>query len=242
MVQVIDEQGWDDAYPDYQHSTDAYTGVTADVPAVASAMTARLFNPDFNYALWDVGIHDPRTNTFWWSGGATDSGQTTAFFSLFNPQFANRMQRYDNTPGGSTVAATPPFMKLSFATNFCAPFVVGHTYCSQGQILRPVTIQESNTQTGPSLGKYRRTTDAMPLLADTQGMSMGVDFLDMRPLQFKSAGGTVDLTLKQTFSGVYKGQVDANSNFDNMWCWEVCRPYPCTVVAVEIQHKTNENI
>ena len=125
---------------------------------------------------------------------------------------------------------------------YCIPFCVGATYCSQGQILTPVTPQESMTQSGPSQGKFRRITDAMPLLEATQGMSMGVDFLDMRPLKFTSPGGTVPLTLQQTFSGVYKGQVDAQSNFDNMWCWEVCRPYPCTVVAVECQLQANENL
>jgi hypothetical protein len=77
---------------------------------------------------------------------------------------------------------------------------------------------------------------------------MGVDFLTMRPLELKTnngigqAGGRVStLPLTQTFSGVHWDTVDADSNYDNMWCWEVCRPYPCTVVAVELQHKTNEN-
>ncbi len=125
---------------------------------------------------------------------------------------------------------------------YCAPFIVGNTYSSQGQILTPLTPQESQTQSGPSLGKYRRQHDAMPLLFATQGMSMGVDFLRMRALSFTSAGGTVPLTLQQTFSGVYKGQVDAQSNFDNMWCWQVTRPYPCTVVAVECQLQANENL
>ena len=71
---------------------------------------------------------------------------------------------------------------------YCIPFCVGATYCSQGQILTPVTPQESMTQSGPSQGKFRRITDAMPLLEATQGMSMGVDFLDMRPLKFTSPG------------------------------------------------------
>jgi hypothetical protein len=77
---------------------------------------------------------------------------------------------------------------------------------------------------------------------------MGVDFLTMRPLELKTnngigqAGGRVSaLPLTQTFSGVYWGPSMPTATYDNMWCWEVCRPYPCTVVAVELQHKTNEN-
>jgi hypothetical protein len=125
---------------------------------------------------------------------------------------------------------------------YCAPFIVGATFRSQGQILTPATPQESQTQSGPSQGKKRRQTDAMPLLYATQGMYMGVDFLQMRPLNFTSPGGTIPLTLQQLFSGVYKGQVDADSNYDNMWCWEVRRPYPCTVIAVECQIQANENL
>lgn len=251
VVQVIDEQGWDDRYTDYAPKvSDAYAPHNqVDTPAVALSMQT-ILNADEFHPQWDVGIHDPVTNSFWWSGGATDTTKTTAFFGLFNPAFADRMKNAVDTPGGasvsaSTVAATPPFMKLSFGLTYCAPFIVGHTYTSQGQILRPVTPQESMTQTGPSLGKLRRSVYAAPLLADAQGVSMGIDFLKMRPLQLKSPGGTKSLTNAQTFSGVYGmtlGTVDAQENYDNMWCWEVTRPYPCTIVAVEVQHKVNENV
>jgi hypothetical protein len=253
VSQVIDEQGWDDRYPDYApKSTNVYpvNGTpydSHDTQAVAVSM-ATSYNSDEFQPLWDVGIHDPVTNSFWWSGGASELSLTNALFGTFDPQFVDRMQENDGTPGGTLLAGTPPFLKLSFGLSYCSPFIVGHTYTSQCQILRPASAQEGLAQTGAIQGKYRRSTDAMVLLADTQGMSMGVDFLDMRPLAFKTTNGigvagkgTVDLPITETWSGVYKGQVDADSNFDNMWCWEVTRPYPCTVVAVEIQHKANEN-
>lgn len=248
VVQFIDEEGWDDAYPDYNLSTSAYPPYTTVEAAAVAVSMATSHNPDSYHPLWDVGIHDPTTNSFWWSGGSTAGGiaDSTALFCQFNSRFADRMQNVDSLPGagGTLLGATPPFLKLSFTseTAYCAPFAIGHTFTSRGQILRPVTAQESMTRTGSALGKKRRTTYAAPLLADAQGVSMGVDFLTMRPLAFMSAGGTVPLTLQQTFSGVYWGTVDADSNYDNMWCWEITRPYPCTVVAVEIQHKTNENI
>lgn len=128
------------------------------------------------------------------------------------------------------------------AAQYCIPVCIGRTFTSRGQILRPAAPQESGTQTGPSQGKKRRMTYAAPLLADAQGISMGVDFLLMRPLDFKSPGGTVSLTLQETFSGVYWGTVDATFNYDNMWCWEITRPYPATVVSVECQLETNENL
>lgn len=148
------------------------------------------------------------------------------------------------TPGASkdgiivltyTPGAPPPEL-------YCVPFVVGATYPSRCQILRPASPQESQTQSGPAQGKLRRMTYAAPLLFEAQGVSMGVDFLNMRPLAFKSAGGTVDLTVQQLFSGVYWQTVDADYNYDNMWCWQITRPYPCTVVSVECQVETNENL
>lgn len=251
VVRIIDEQGWDTAYPGKTHTLDVYAPYSAETcGTVASAMDAAGFSTPFpDTAMWDNGIYDPQTNSFWWSGGSTDQGGSTAFFSLFDSTFSNRMQQANGNVGGSNIAAIPPFLKLSFAEQYCAPFIVGHTYCSEAQILRPVTPNESMTQTGPSLGKYRRATDAMILFQDSQGVSIGVDFLTMRPCAFKTnngigqaGGGVTDLPLTQTFSGVHKQPIDADSNFDNMFCWEICRPYPCTVVAIELQHKANENV
>jgi len=170
----------------------------------------------------DAGIYDAATNTFWWAG--TDKLLYSPA-TLTGPRDSN------------------PFLKLSFGPPpYCIPFAIGHTYISQGQILRPAGPQESMTQSGPSQGKKRRTVYAAPLLVDTLGMSMGVDFTLMRPLEFKSPGGTVALTLQQPFNGVYWGTVDSGFNYDNMWCWQVTRPYPCTVVSVECQIETNENL
>lgn len=247
VVQVIDEQGWDDAYPDYAPRTnDVYAPYNpVETPAVAVSMATLHDNNDVVGDViprWDNGIYDPATNSFWWSGGATNSDETLVPFCKFDPYFADRMQTEGGVPGGSAPAATPPFMKLSFAKSYCAPFIIGSTFISQGQILRPASPQESMTQTGPSQGKFRRSTSAGVLLNNAQGMSMGVDFLTMRPLQFKTPGGARDLPITQTFSGIHWGLVDANSNYDNMWCWQITRPYPCTVVAVEVQHKANENV
>ena len=122
---------------------------------------------------------------------------------------------------------------------YCVPICIGKTYTSQGQILRPIAPQESGTQS-PSLGKLRRITHAAPLLLNAQGVSMGVDFRTMRALALKSSGGTIPLTAQQLYSGVYWGEVDANDNYDNMWCWQITRPYPCTLVAVECTLETKE--
>lgn len=244
VVQVIDEQGWDSAYPGHQHVSNAYAPYTAETcNAVAAAMNPAGFGAGQNIYQWrwECGVYDYVTNSFWWGGGATDLNGQTAFFGLFDAKFANRQQRADFTPGGSNIGAVPPFLKLSFLNAYCAPFIVGNTYTSQGQILRPLSPSESMTQSGPSLGKFRRGTYAGVLFQDAQGTSIGVDFFKMRSCQFKTPGGANALPLTQTFSGVHWAPVDAQENYDNLWCWQITRPYPCTVVAVEFQHKANEN-
>lgn len=113
VLQVIDEQGWDDTYPDYaEHSNDAYG--TSSSAAVATAMQT-ILNEDRLNPQWDSGIYDPVTTSFWWSGGGTNAAGSTPFFSLFDDQFVDRTQDILYRPSGlSYVGATPPFMKLSF--------------------------------------------------------------------------------------------------------------------------------
>jgi hypothetical protein len=71
-----------------------------------------------------VGCRDPRSQDEFLlvERRGHDLDGNTALFSLFDPKFANRMQAADGTPGGSDIAATPPFLKLSFALTYCAPF------------------------------------------------------------------------------------------------------------------------
>jgi hypothetical protein len=117
VVQVIDEQGWDDAYPDfpdlsvYPNTTyEAYTGGTTSA-AVATAMQTR-FNYDGLNPTWDSGIYDAETKSFWWSGGGTNKDNFTPhpYFTMFDADF---LDRTGSPPGdGETAGATPPFMRL----------------------------------------------------------------------------------------------------------------------------------
>ena len=143
---------------------------------------------------------------------------------------------------GGDVRVSQYTVLVSVLRGYRLPIALGHTFTSQVQIARPPVQQESATRTGPSQGKLRRAVYAAPLLVDAQGVSMGVDFLRMRPIAFPSPNTVAALPLTQTFSGVILGLVDAESNYDNMWCWEITRPYPCTLAAVEVQHTTNENV
>ncbi len=134
-----------------------------------------------------------------------------------------------NVPGPNNITGT---------TVYNSPAVIGFTYNSDLQILRPVTAQDAGTQNGPAQGKTRRLFRAAPYFANTVGgdqigVKQGTYFTKLRSCHFKSPGGTVALTAQQLYTGIYRDTVDDDYSFDGMWCCRTSRPYPTTVVSVE---------
>ena len=119
------------------------------------------------------------------------------------------------------------------------PCVVGFSYTSQGQILRPDTVDQTKSPTGPALAKPRRIHQFGALLQGTQGISFGTSFSKLRALQLKSPGGKA-YTALQLFSGVVWETLDSTYDFDNMLCWQVSRPYPAAVASVSGFMNTSE--
>jgi hypothetical protein len=113
------------------------------------------------------------------------------------------------------------------------PAVVGFTYTSQGQILRPDAADQTRSQLGPGLAKPRRLHQFGALLAGTQRIFFGTSFGKLHEAQLKSPGGTQSLTLLQLFNGVYSSTVDDSWGTESMLCWQINRPYPACVVAVD---------
>lgn len=126
-------------------------------------------------------------------------------------------------PGAGGIVPTAPYL---------APFVVGYTYTTQGQILRPVAPQETGAQNGPALGKTRRIQQYTALFHRTQGVKVGGDFNNLRPAAFATLGGK-PYTLLQLYSGPWWDTLDDDNSFDGMIAWQTTRPYPTTVLAVE---------
>lgn len=112
-----------------------------------------------------------------------------------------------------------------------APFVVGFTYTSDGQIVRPVHPNEAGAANGPALAKTRRAHQFAAVLHKTRGVSFGTQFTKLRPVKMTTEGGT-QLTLLQLYSGTYWDTLEDKYTFDSMLCWRTTRPYPTTVLAV----------
>lgn len=133
---------------------------------------------------------------------------------------------FGGTPNVTFSGATPP-------NTF--PAVVGGSFTSQGQLVRPVAEGETGARNGPALGKTRRVHQYSMLLSNTQGIQAGMSFTGTPPMyavDLLATDKTTPLPKTALFSGVAWGNVDADYDFDNMFAWQVNRPYPCTVLAV----------
>lgn len=141
--------------------------------------------------------------------------------------------------GGGTASG---LFTLAYFNSFngACPVIAGFTFTSDGQIVRPLEPQESGAQSGPALGKVRRTNQHALLLQATVGLSVGGDFSTLRACQFKDVGSH-NLTKLQPFSGVFRDRFNEDYSFDGMMAWRASRPYPAIVVAVEPFLQTQES-
>jgi hypothetical protein len=114
---------------------------------------------------------------------------------------------------------------------YTVPVVIGSTYISQGQILRPDTQDQTRSPVGPGQAKSRRSHQFGALLQNTQGISFGTNFSKMHLANFKTLGLN-PIPLNELYSGVFWDTLDDTNSFDGMLAWQVVRPYPSAVVAV----------
>lgn len=136
----------------------------------------------------------------------------------------------------ATISSTTDYGNLTCqisngAATYYVPAMIGYTYTSQGQILRPDAIDQIRSPTGPGMAKPRRNQQIGVLLAGSQGVSLGANFTNMHTANFKTPRGTA-YTLLELFSGIYWDTVEDTWSFDGMLCWQITRPYPCAVVAL----------
>jgi hypothetical protein len=112
-----------------------------------------------------------------------------------------------------------------------ATIVVGFTFTSDGQIVKPMTSQESGTRSGPAFGKKRRTHQYALQTVNSAGMSIAARFDKLNPITFKS-DANVMMAAGQMFTGTYQDTLNDEYTYDSMLCWRVSRPLPATVVAI----------
>lgn len=138
-----------------------------------------------------------------------------------------------NPEGGTTPATFTGWGRWNIQPNafdYTVPGVVGFTYTSQGQLLRPVAPQATGARNGPAFGKNRRNHRYAMSVANTQGISIGTTFANVRPALFKTLGGTA-YKGNQLYTGEHSATVEDTYSYDGMLCWQVTRPLPATMTA-----------
>ena len=111
--------------------------------------------------------------------------------------------------------------------------MLGYSFVSEGQLLRPLAPQELGAQNGPGLGKTRRTHMYAALVYNAQGLSFGTDFVStLKPAQFSFPSGTL-YPMATLYAGTHWATLEDDYSFDSMLAWQVSRPYPATIMAIE---------
>ena len=112
------------------------------------------------------------------------------------------------------------------------PIVVGFTYNSDGQMVRPILVADTGARLGPALGDLRRNHRYSMLLDNTLGLSVcGSSFANLKPALFRQENGNAIPPLT-TFSGVHQDSLVDDYTYDGMITWRVSRPYPANVIAI----------
>lgn len=119
----------------------------------------------------------------------------------------------------------------STTTTYTIPASVGTAFTSRGQLLRPDYGVDAGAQNGPAFGKKRRIHWYAASFYRTRKVSIGTDFAKLKPVPFKTGGGTV-YAAPSLFSGIVSTTLDSDYSFEGQIAWEITRPYPLNMQAL----------
>jgi hypothetical protein len=162
----------------------------------------------------DAGTPDPTARGQWLANGSP------AFTSVWHRIFF-----------WAPAAQSVPSYPATLVTEILIPDSLGFNYISEGQLLRPDFGQDAGARNGPAFGKVRRIQEYAAETYRTRKMSIGADFVKMRPITFKSAGGT-PIAAPGLFSGITCDTLDCDYSYEGQIAWRSTRPYNCTVTAI----------
>jgi hypothetical protein len=146
---------------------------------------------------------------------------------------------YDTTTYGDATTQLTVFNGYSEGTYY-VPVVVGFTFTSVGQLLRPATAQDTKSPQGPRLGKIGRNHYFAVLLQNAnKGVSFGTKLTNVLPANLRPNGSPI-ANYATLFSGVFTDTLGDGYGLDNALLWVVTRPYPCSVVAISGYLETAE--
>lgn len=180
------------------------------------------------YGLWPLNGQEVAV----WVGGL-DCGDLTVTDGYVDVPLDSAGGLFTNRFLTQTASGEPDFgdLGVTLTDGRMVPVMVGYSFTSQGQLLRPLAQDQTGSQTGPALAKIRRTPKLQVLLHQAQGLSFGTSFTALRAALFETVGGR-RYTPTELFSGVFDINVDDGYSYDSQLCWEISRPYPAALLAV----------
>lgn len=114
--------------------------------------------------------------------------------------------------------------------------VVGMTYTSDGQVVRPMTQADSGARNGPAFAKLSRGHRyGVSLIGVPPGaIKFGGDLTKtMFPALFRDARNTVQTDPLVTFTGIHQDALQDDYDYENgALAWRITRPLPATIAAI----------
>lgn len=179
-------------------------------------------------------LYDARLGLIYFYGSYSQI--TTPPTSLIGTYFAVPNTTYSNK--WAAAGAGPPIDRsifdrsVSSEAGYSSPIVIGYTYTSQGQILRPDHGNDAGARNGPAFGKKRRNHWFAALLNRTQNIKFGTDFgTTLKPAKLTTAGGTA-IAQPTLFSGIITETITDDYSFNGMLSWQQTRPVPGHLLIV----------
>jgi hypothetical protein len=119
--------------------------------------------------------------------------------------------------------------------------VVGMTYNSDGQIVRPQTPVETGARTGPAFSKISRDHFLSAQLVNALGISFGTNFSSLTPARFTQEDEVTPIPSLTTFTDLYTDIPNAKHSRNNeRLCWRISRPFPAAIAAIGASRATQD--
>ncbi len=194
-------------------------------------VSATLTTGETGLQLFGLNAHNGKTVTAW--VGVQDCGDFLVTNGSITVPFSDQFTlAYLQSLALATPGGFGQFAVTESTTGLVFPGLVGFTFTSRGQTLRPLLPVSTGAQNGPALGKTRRVHQIGALVHNAAGVSFGTRFTNTQPANFKSPSG-VPYTNLQLVSGVFWTSVDDVYSYEGQPCWQITRPYPCTINSIE---------
>lgn len=186
-------------------------------------------------SIWTI----PGSSSGAWSGitkTTTITGANTYLTAMQDSTLTWPQQLYiEANPGNFNPATVCSTLKDVI------PIVVGYTFTSQGQCVRPDRPQETGALNGPAMGKKRRTHQyaAQIIKAVASQVSFGTDFTTAMPALFRYPNNT-DYSPVTIYQDTHWSPLNDTYSFDSMLCWQITRPYPCDLASIGAYLETQD--